>query len=711
MATGAITIEREGEVALIVLDLPGESVNKFSRAVKDEFAAAIRALRDDNSVRAIVFISGKADNFVAGADIEEFVAARTEGEFRRLSREGQQFIDELERSAKPVVVAINGACLGGGLEISLGCHYRIASTNPRTVLGLPEVQLGIIPGAGGCNRLPRLVGLRSALDMILSSRNVKAERALKLGLVDEVVPAAILRQTALAAARRLAREGLPRRRPAGRWLLERTALGQALVLSQARKLTFAKTGGHYPAPAAALDAVRYSLAEGMEKGLPYEADRFAQMAMTEVSRRLVEIFFATTALKKDPGVAEPVPAPRPVNRVAILGSGFMGSGIATVAVDVAGVSVRMRDSELPRVGKGIRAVSDVVTERARRRSITRLEARRKLELLSGGVDWAGFGSADLVIEAVFEDLEVKRGVLREFERVARADAIFATNTSTIPIFRIAAASARPEQVIGMHFFSPVHRMPLLEVIAAERTSKETIVTAAAFGRRLGKTVIVVKDRPGFFINRILGPYMSEAGALLREGVPVEAVDRAMTEWGFPVGPITLLDEVGLDVAVQAAGVLGEAFGGRMSPAIPLDALVRAGYQGRKNGRGFFRYDKGKKAGVDAAVYSLLGITPGPGDGGPHLAERLSLAMLNEAARALEEGVIRSPRDGDIGAIFGIGFPPFRGGPFRVLDTIGASAVLASLERLAASHGPRFEPAEVIREQARSGGRFHAGAKP
>jgi 3-hydroxyacyl-CoA dehydrogenase/enoyl-CoA hydratase/3-hydroxybutyryl-CoA epimerase len=703
---GAFTVQRDGDVAVVVFDLPGESVNKFSAAVKDEFAGLMPGLRDDAAVRAVVLISGKPDVFIAGADIEEFVATRTEEGFRRLSREGQRFLDTLEAFPKPIVVAINGACLGGGLELSLACHYRVGTTHPKTLLAVPEVQLGIIPGAGGCNRLPRLVGLRAALDMILTGKNIRPDKALRMGLIDELVHPAILRDVAVRAARRLATESGAARPARGSWLLDRTRLGRSFVLSQARKMTFARSGGHYPAVMAALDVVAYSLASGMAKGLEREADLFARMAATSVSRRLVEIFFATTALKKDPGVAAPVPAPRRIERVGVLGAGFMGSGIAVTAADQAEVSVRMRDADLPRVGKGIKAAADILQGNVKRKRYHRREAARRLALISGGTDYAGFRNADLVIEAVFEDLEVKRTVLREVESVARPDTIFASNTSTIPIARIAEASRHPETVIGMHFFSPVHRMPLLEVITTDRTAKETTVSVVAFGRRMGKTVIVVQDRPGFFINRILSPYMNETGHLLAAGTPIEALDRAMTAWGFPVGPVTLLDEVGLDVAVKAGGVMHAAFGDRLAPAIRMDALVEAGRLGRKNGKGFYAYERGRKQGVADEVYGILGLARGSGPGTRAVTERLTLAMLNEAARALEDGVVRSPRDGDIGAIYGIGYPPFRGGPFRTLDALGATTVVGQLERLAAELGPRFAPAGILADQARAGGRFY-----
>jgi len=707
--TRALTSAVQDGVAIVTLDLPGESINKFSRAVRAEFAALLTELEADASVRAVVIVSGKPEIFVAGADIHEFVAARTAEEATRLSREGQKLLDRVNRCPKPIVAAVQGTCIGGGLELVLACHYRVASDHPKTVFGAPEVQLGLLPGAGGCNRLPRTVGLRAALQLILTGRSVPAAKAFKMGLVDELVPPAILREVAVAAAQRLAEHpGRRRRGPRGvaAWLMDRSAPGEAFVLKRARAMTLRQTGGNYPAPLGALDAVRYGLANGLEAGLEYEAEQFGRLAVTDVSRRLVEIFFATTALKKDPGVPAPAPEARRVDRLGVVGAGFMGSGIAAVAATHAGVPVRLKDTELPRVGAGLKAVADIVGERVRRRSVTRREGARQTALVSGTVDYTGFRTADLIIEAVFEDLALKQAVLKEVEAVARPDCVFASNTSTIPISQIAAVSGRPSNVIGMHFFSPVHRMPLLEVILGARTAPETAVTAVAFGRRLGKTVIVVQDRPGFFVNRILAPYLNEAGHLLMEGVPVASVDGAMTRWGFPVGPVTLLDEVGLDVAAKAAAVMREAFGERLKPRLDLAVLVADRRLGRKNGRGFFVYRRGKKGGVDPTTGALLAIAPAAAPPPEPPTDRLAFAMLNEAVRALEEGVVRSPRDGDIGAIFGIGFPAFRGGPFRALDAMGARVAVDTLERLAATHGDRFHPAGALVDQARSGKRFY-----
>jgi 3-hydroxyacyl-CoA dehydrogenase/enoyl-CoA hydratase/3-hydroxybutyryl-CoA epimerase len=706
----AFSVATDNGIAVVTLDLPGEPVNKLNAAVSAEFTALLDRLAADGGVRALVLISGKADTFIAGADIEEFVRLRTQADAEALSRDGQATMNRVAAFPKPIIAAINGACLGGGFELALACHYRIASDSPKTQIGLPEVQLGLLPGAGGTQRLPRLIGVRAALDIILAGKSERAQKAYKLGMVDELVPASILRQVAVAAADRMAGQGVPLRASRGGVagaLLDRTPFGRRIVYKEARKSVLRKTGGHFPAPLAALDAVRIGLEQGMRAGLEEEHRRFGQLAVGDVSRKLVQIFFATTALKKDDGVAPGTVIAAPsVSRVCVVGSGFMGSGIAGTAVLNAEVEVRLKDAELPRVGKGMKAALAILDERLERRRLTKPKYQRLSALLSGAADYSGFTRADLVIEAVFEDLRVKRQVLAEVEREIRPEAIFATNTSTIPIAQIAAGAGRPERVLGMHFFSPVAKMPLLEVIPHAGTSPVATVTAVRFGRRMGKTVIVVGDRPGFWVNRILMPYLNEAGLLLSEAVPVELIDRTMTRFGFPVGPIALLDEVGLDVGEKAAGVMRDAYGARLTPSPVIAKMVADGRLGRKSGRGFYQYESGKKAGVDPSAYALLGISPREGVAPTMVEQRLVYAMLNEAAMAAGEGVIRSPRDGDIGALFGIGFPPFRGGPLRMIDDLGPQRVSDVLGELASAYGERFTPAPALVAMANEGRKFY-----
>jgi 3-hydroxyacyl-CoA dehydrogenase / enoyl-CoA hydratase / 3-hydroxybutyryl-CoA epimerase len=612
------------------------------------------------------------------------------------------------------VAAIHGACLGGGLEWAMACHYRVAANDPKTQLGQPEIQLGLIPGGGGTQRLPRLVGLQTALDLILTGRSVKARKALQLGLVDEAVPPALLLEVARARAAALASGKLRRERRSGkggalervtRIALEENALGREIVFRQARKTVLAKTKGHYPAPLAAIDAVEHGYQKGFAKGLEREARNFGELAMTDVARRLMEIFFATTALKRDNGTDDPSVKPRAVERVGVLGGGLMGSGIAYVTVN-AGIPVRVREKDDAASAKALAAVRSILDERVEKRSIDRLERDDKMRLLTATTDWSGFASVDLVVEAVFEDLALKQEMVRAFEAV-NSSGIFASNTSSIPIGRIAEASSRPESVLGMHYFSPVHKMPLLEVIATPRTSKEAIATAVAVGKRQGKTVIVVGDGPGFYTSRILAPYMNEAARLLLEGAAIEDLDGALTRFGFPVGPITLLDEVGIDVGAKVGKVLHDAFGDRMSPPEALRAVVEAGRLGRKNRKGFYTYD-GKEKRVDPTVYDLVpGGRTRKSFAPEEIQERVVLQMVNEAIRCLGEGILRSARDGDIGAVFGLGFPPFLGGPFRHADSMGTRRLLERMEALRARHGARFEPAPLLVEKGRAGERFHA----
>lgn len=707
----AVTWDVNDGIAIVVLDLKGQPVNVISRAVKDEFLACFAALADDSRVRGVAFLSGKSDNFIAGADIEEFVTLTSAAEAERLAADGQEMLERVARFPKPIAVGIQGACLGGGLEFALACHYRVASDHPKTQIGLPEVQLGIIPAAGGCQRLPRLIGARAALDIILAGKSERAPKAFRLGIVDELVAPPILAEITIAAARRMAGGWRPKRkRPGGfvGFLLDGNPVGRRLVFRAARKQVLERTGGHYPAPLAALDAVEYGLKHGMTEGLKREAQLFGQLAVTDVSRKLVQIFFATNQLKKDPGVPNAPPAVR-VRRLGVIGSGFMGAGIAGTAVTQAEIDVRMKDADLGRVAQGILSARAILDDRLKRRRITKYEYTRLAALLSGSDTYAGFGRAELTIEAVFEEIGVKQQVLREAEGVLPASGVFASNTSTIPITRIAEAARDPERVIGMHFFSPVAKMPLLEVIPGARTSPQTVSTAVAFGRRMGKTVIVVRDSAGFWVNRILAPYANEVGHLLAEGASIEEIDSMSVRFGFPVGPVTLVDEVGLDVALKVAGVMQEAYGDRLPPAPGpgIAALVKAGRLGRKSGRGFYVYKGGKKRGVDESVYTLLGIHPNGGPRPAEIMQRLVLGIVNEAARALGENVVQSPRDGDIGAIFGFGFPPFRGGPLRYADDLGAERVVTDLERLAERYGARFAPSEVLQEHARRGTKFYS----
>jgi len=712
----ALTFTIEDGIGIITFDLPNEPVNKFSASVIAEFNMMLDRIAGDPTVKAAVLISGKPDVFIAGADIDAFLEFKTAKEAEAASAMGHMAMLRIAQSRAPIVAAINGSCMGGGLEAALACAYRIASDNPKTVLALPETQLGLIPGAGGTQRLPKTIGLQAALDMILTGKNVRAKKALQAGLVDEVVHPSILRTVALQRAKEIAAGTLrheEKKHGAKELVLEDNPIGRAVVFRQAREMTLKKSRGNYPALLAAIEAVQAGYHGSAEHGFSEEARLFGEMAASAVSKELIFLFYATTSLKKDTGVSGEAPKPLPVPKIAVLGTGFMGAGIASIAA-MQGVPVRFKDMKHEQVGKGLAAVRDVIKDRLIKRQITRQQFDDQLSLVSGTIAYTGFGAVPLVIEAVFEDLAVKHAVLSQTEAVLPPTAIFATNTSTIPIANIAAGSKRPERVIGMHFFSPVHKMPLLEVIVTSQTAPEVVTTTVAFGRKLGKTVIIVNDSPGFFVNRILAPYIIEAGRMLDEGVAIEAIDRAMTDFGFPVGPITLLDEVGLDIGGKSGAIMAAAFGDRMQPAQSAAKVLAAGRLGRKAKKGFYLYDKsGKKGGVDESVYELLPtgsrrteITK------DEIQRRCALALVNEAVRCLEEGIVRQPRDGDIGAVFGIGFPPFRGGPYRYVDAVGAAEIVKQLEVLNARHPGRFVPCALLVKMAHEGTRFYpANGKP
>ncbi|MEO7999568.1 MAG: 3-hydroxyacyl-CoA dehydrogenase NAD-binding domain-containing protein, partial [Gemmatimonadaceae bacterium] len=603
-----IKLEAEGNVAVVSFDAPNAPINVLSSAVGDAFSRLFDMIELNPMYVGAVLLSAKKDTWIAGADIEELAMLRTPLQGEELSRAGHVVMNKLESMKKPVIAAIHGACLGGGLETALACRHRIVTDHPKTVLAFPEVQLGLLPGAGGTQRLPRTVGLQAALDMMLTGKNIRSKKALQMGLVHEMVHPAILVTIALDRARKLARgEKLPlkeREHGATNILLEDNPIGRAVVFRQARETVLKKTKGHFPAPLAIIDVVHKGYSDGVTAGFAEEARRFGDLAVSDVSRQLVYLFFATTSLKRDSGLpGGAYVKPRAINKLGILGAGFMGAGIASVAVQQ-GTMVRLKDASNDRVAKGYAAVREVVLERLRKRQITRTESDNMMSLVGPTLDYSGFANTDLVIEAVFEDVNVKHTVLKEIEEVA-PHAIFASNTSTIPIRDIASVAAHPDRVIGMHFFSPVHKMPLLEVIVTPATSAETTVTAVEYGRKLGKTVIVVQDGPGFYVNRILAPYVNESGKLLDDGASIESVDAATLEFGFPVGSLTLLDEVGLDIAGKSGAILAKAFGTRMEPSITLQRIIESGRQGRKSKKGFYIYDEdGERTGVDSSIYAL-----------------------------------------------------------------------------------------------------------
>ncbi len=493
------------------------------------------------------------------------------------------------------------------------------------------------------------------------------------------------------------------------WALTENPLGRKVVFDQAKKALLSKTRGNYPAQERILEVVRTGLEEGMEAGLAAEAEAFGELVVSPQAASLMSIFFATTEMKKDSGVADPSVKAKRLERVGMLGAGLMGAGIAYVTADHAKLPVRLKDKDSAGVGRGIAYAAKILDGRLERRRITKTERDRAMTRIHGTTDFAGFAKVPLVIEAVFEDLALKHRVLADVESNGPKDVIFASNTSSIPITKIAEGSRHPETVIGMHYFSPVEKMPLLEIIVTEKTADWVTATCVELGKKQGKTVIVVNDGVGFYTSRVLGPLMNEAAYVLSEGVPVEEIDGALVDWGFPVGPITLLDEVGIDVAEKVGHIMHAAFGDRMTAPPGFEKLIADGRQGRKNERGFYRYGgekKGKKKKVDESVYAVLGVEPNKRLPRDEIAQRCALQLVNEAMLCYGEGILRSARDGDIGAIFGLGFPPFRGGPFRYVDAVGPKEIVRRLSRFRDRLGNRFAPAPVLVDMAKTGKTFH-----
>jgi 3-hydroxyacyl-CoA dehydrogenase / enoyl-CoA hydratase / 3-hydroxybutyryl-CoA epimerase len=714
---GVLFETRRDGLAFLIFDRPNEKVNVLNAPIVAVLEILLDQAAHDRNVRGLLVVSAKPGSFIAGADVREIQALGSAQEAQNASRKGHRLFDALEALPFPVVAAINGTCLGGGTELALACHFRVAADDPRTEIGLPEVRLGILPGWGGTQRLPRLIGAAGALDMILAGKSLDARRALKAGLVDAIAPPEYL----LEAAERLVREAAEgQRRP-------RAGGGDGLArrLNPVRLAALAVTGrlarrrlksrldeAHYPAPFRALQTVIHGLRRGRAAGLRLEEEALGQLAVSSTCRNLVALFFLQQAARKDPGVAGDAVRPREVRQATVLGAGTMGGGIAQ-ALARASVRVRLKDIDPGALSRGMRTAWDLTRAELRKKRIGPRDFERRMALIRPTLDYSGVRSSDVVIEAVVESLPVKHRVLREVEAATPDGCVFATNTSSLPIAQIASASSRPHHVVGMHFFNPVHRMPLVEVIRGPQTADEAVATVVQLAKRMGKTPVVVGDAPGFLVNRILMAYLGEALLLVEEGARVEEIDRTMVAFGMPMGPLAVIDQVGIDVAAHVATVLSESFRDRAPKSTALQILKDKGWLGRKTGRGFYVYrgpDGGGDGGgrpreVNAGAYPLIsgaerrGLEPGATE------SRLVLSMINEAARCLESGIVAAPGHVDLAMVMGAGFPPFRGGLLRHADSLGLTAVVQGLEVLAGRHGPRFMAAHLLMEMTRDGQRF------
>lgn len=700
-------------IGVVTFDDPARSVNVLSERVLQQLQDLVRTLQvaaETGDLRGVLFWSRKETSFIVGADLAEISGIDDPRLGAAAARFGQEVFLDIERLPVPTLAAIHGTCMGGGLELALACRYRIASTHSATRLALPEVQLGILPAWGGTTRLPRQIGLRAALDLILTGRAIDARQAARLGLVDRSAP----HKGFEVAAREMLDDAvtesvsLPeRRRPLSTRWLEGTRTGRRLLLSAARRQVLRKTGGHYPAPITILDVVGDSLGKSLQQGFALEAEAAGELLSSEVSGHLVQVFQWREAARKAHKVEGGREGPG-VRRMGVVGAGIMGGGIAQLAAWHE-IPVRLRDVRDESVAQALRHADSLFRIDAERGNLSRVEATRRRELISGGTLAPGFGPLELVIEAVVERLDVKRAVLGALEGEVSESCVLATNTSSLSVDSIAGALRHPERFLGLHFFNPVHRMPLVEIVRGEATGDTAVGVAYRLALRLGKTPIIVRDGPGFLVNRILGPYLNEAGFLLEDGWSVEEIDDVARAFGMPMGPLRLVDEIGIDVVRRAGDALHEGLGERMASSAPLRALGASERIGRKGGKGIYRYRGGKERGVDGEVYATMEL-PRPTlrqrDDPGEIRERLLLAMINEAARVLEDGIVDSAAAIDLAMVLGTGFPPFRGGLLRMADEHHPRAILHDLEGHERSGLSRFTPAPLLVRLAREDRKFH-----
>lgn len=719
----SLNVSTDG-IADLIFDVPGEKVNTFSLKVLEELEGCLDRLKQNTTVKVLKLRSAKQDSFIAGADLKSIVASfkaassslsetNRSSEAENLIITGHRVFSKLQNLPFPTIAVIHGSCVGGGLECALSCTYRVVTDHPKTKLGLPEVSIGLFPGWGGTQRLPRLIGFQEGLLMVLSGSSVSAQRAWKIHLADAVVaPEFIETQTDAFVQEILTKEGVKRilsrrnKRNVFHQLLESNFLTRELICYRAKKMTLEKTKGHYPAPLLALELIKKTYHLPLEKGLKEEIREFIANISTgfRLAEDLIHLFFVQEAVKKNPGLIQQVP-PLTVASSVVIGSGTMGAEISWLLADHQ-IFVRLKDVSWELVGKGLAAAKSLFDKELRRKKMQRCEYERRNLLISGTIDYSGFQHADYVIEAATENLEIKKKIFQEVEAVVHANTIIATNTSSLTVAELTQGLKSPERFVGMHFFFPVSKMPLVEVISGKMTSPQALATAVDLCKKLGKTPIVVGDCPGFLVNRILLPGVNEMMLMLEEGYSIEDLDRVFLQFGMPMKPFVLADEIGNDVTYKAAKSLEKGYGERMRPPKILQLMVEKGLYGRKSKKGFYLYN-GPDAIPNPEIKELIK-SIGREQKERHVEEilpRFLYPMINEAARCLDEKVIDRADFLDLSLILGIGFPPFRGGLLRYADKVGIARVvqgLRSFERL----GKQYEPCDLLLRMTAQNQTFH-----
>jgi 3-hydroxyacyl-CoA dehydrogenase/enoyl-CoA hydratase/3-hydroxybutyryl-CoA epimerase len=688
-------------VMTIVLDVPGKPVNTCTPQLLSELSAVIDSLAK-SGVKGVIIASAKARSFNAGADLFTIRDMDPE-QVKSYLAEGQGIFERLSKLPMPTVAAINGDTLGGGMELALACTYRVAVDDSSVNVGLPEVKLGLIPAWGGATRLPRLIGLTKALPILLAGKTMPPRKARKAGLVDEVVrPEALL-----AAAKRIVTSHRKRQRAKlGQRMLAGMGPVRNKILEKARAQTVEKTFDNYPAPLRLLEVVRTGYEQGHAAGLSAEREAILKLTQTAATTNLLRIFFLRQGAKKR--AAEPLKAkPAEINHAAVIGGGTMGAGIAHALIR-AGIRVRLVEVNPQAASAALGRIRKMLDEDVASGKLDKLEARHTFNRVSPTTDWTGLGLADLVVEAVLETMDAKRDVFARLEKLTRPETILATNTSSLRVGEIAQAVHLQGRVIGLHFFNPVNKMPLVEIVRGPQSDDAALATGVALVNRIGKTPVVVADAPGFLVNRLLIPHLLEALAMAVEGAPILEIDEAMKKWGMPMGPFELLDEIGLDIGVHVLKSISQVQAHGLALPAAVEQAVAKGWLGKKSGTGFYIHEKSKKRGkepktkLNPEMAQLITKTPSQSPPSHEAIQwRLILPMINEAARTLSEKITDSADDIDLATVFGLGFAPFRGGLAKFADDVGADHVVKRLNNLASTHGPRFEPAELLRELAKN----------
>jgi 3-hydroxyacyl-CoA dehydrogenase/enoyl-CoA hydratase/carnithine racemase len=702
-----IKVKIDDGVAVLTIDNP--PVNQMSPQLNEDFAQAMMEAYKDDEVKAIV-LTGTGKNFIAGADITKFQDVKPEDRDEVVKRvlASAQFINGIETGPKPVVAAINGNCLGGGLETAMGCHYRVAAEGVN--LGQPEVQIGLIPGAGGTQRLPRLIGLPNAMEMITIGKPIKSEKALQRGLVDEVVPQGMLLETAVKAARRFISGKLNQKMRMTRNMNLRipSAAEKKALIGFTKAMTEAKAKG-YIAPFKAIEAIEKGLSYDIETDIEREVSLFTDCLVSDVAKNLIGIFLNTRAAGKLPRIKGIEPAK--IKRVAMLGGGVMGSGIVNLLL-TGGFEAVLWDINDEAVEKGLTAIRKTFEYPIKKRKMTQADLDGMMEnRLTTTTKLDNMGDVDLVIEAVLEDMKIKQDIWKQLEVICRQDVIFGTNTSALPITEMASVLKDPGRMIGLHFFNPAHRMQLLEIICAEKTSDKTLATSVAFARAIKKIPIVVNDGPGFYVSRQLGGLFGGAVFLSAEGVNGAVIEEAMVDFGMPMGPATLSDLTGIDINYHVGKTFERRLGERYKIHPLTEVVYKTGCYGRKTGAGYFDYSGDQPVPNQKVVEAIQkylkenGVAPKEMSRQEIVDAMLALG-INEAALMMEEGICDRPQDMDLAMIYGTGFPPYRGGILRYADKWGLKNVYQKLVELEKQYGVRFRPAELIKEMAESGKTFY-----